>query len=156
MSKVFDFQEQLKAGSRGEELFLEYYPEKLDIWPGRDGDFITSDGVKIELKSDTYNMDKTANFFIERYSDFEKKSPGSIWQAEGHGCTRFVYYFVRHNTWFECRDLPGLMQFIETNYGHKGFILIKNKGWRTAGWAIPREALKAYFTEYTFKIKEVV
>lgn len=152
-NKVFDFKTQLEVGSRGEALFLEYYPEKISIWPERDGDFITETGEKIELKSDDYNMEKTSNFFIERYSDFDKKTPGSLWQADGHGCSRFVYYFVRHNTWFEFRDIPALMSYIEKHYGNKGFILIKNKGWRTAGWKIPREELKQFFTEYTFTLR---
>jgi len=152
-ARTFDFQEQLKVGTRGEELLLEYYPEKLKIWEGRDGDFITESGIKIELKADSYNMDKTPNMFIEKYSDFDKKTPGSIWQAAGHGCKRFIYYFVRHNTWFECNDIPGLCKFIDDTYGHKGFILIKNKGWRTAGWAIPRTNLMPFFKEYKFDPK---
>lgn len=152
--KTFDFQEQLKVGSRGEELFMEYYPEPIKIWPGRDGDFITESGKKIELKSDSYNMAKTQNFFIERYSDFDKKSPGSIWQAHGHGCEIFVYYFVRHNIWFKFTDLPKLMQVLEEKYGHKGFVMIKNKGWRTAGWTVPRDSLKDLYEMYEFKLKE--
>lgn len=154
MSKAFDFQTQLKVGNRGEELFLEYYPEKITIWPDRDGDFITMSGQKIELKTDTYNMNKTDNFFIERYSDFEKKSPGSIWQAHEHGCEIFVYYFVRHNTWFVFKDLPKLIKVLEESHGHKGFILIKNKGWRTAGWTVPRDSLKDLYERYEFKPTE--
>jgi hypothetical protein len=147
---TFSFQEQLEVGSRGEELFAENYPRKLDIWPGRDGDFVVrSTGQKLELKSDTYNIEKTPYFFIERYSDFHKKSPGSIWQAQEHGCEIFCYYFVRHDTWFEFRDIPALIARVES-IAPKGFVLIKNKAWITAGWKILRTDLEDLYDEWSF------
>jgi len=139
VDKTWSFQDQLAVGSRGEALFMERYPRKLDIWPGRDGDFVVSKtGQKIELKTDQYNIDKTPYFFIERYSDFHKKSPGSIWQAHDHGCEIFCYYFVRHDVWFEFRDIPALIARIES-IAPKGFVFIKNKAWVTAGWKILRD-----------------
>lgn len=150
MSKTFDFKEQLKVGSRGEELFLKYYPEKIYIHPERDGDFITEDGKKIELKTDDYNMDKTDNFFIERYSDLNKKSPGSVWQAKGHHCDIFVYYFVRHNTWFIFKDLDKLINRLEELTKGKGMVYIRNKAWTTAGYKVKRDDLKDLFEQYTF------
>lgn len=155
MSKVFDFKIQLEVGDRGQELFLENYPEKLTIWPERDGDFITESGKKLELKTDTYNMDKTDNFFIERYSDLNKKSPGSVWQAQGHGCEIFVYYFVRHNTWFQFNDLPALINRLDSLTQGKGMVYIKNRAWTTAGYKVKREDLKDLYTEFTFKVKDI-
>lgn len=154
MVKTFDFKEQLSVGSRGEELFLEYFPEKISIWPERDGDFITEGGKKIELKTDTYNMEKTDNFFIERFSDLNKKSPGSVWQAHGHGCEIFVYYFVRHNTWFVFRDIPALIERLEVLTKGKGLVYIKNKAWTTAGYKVKRSDLADLFTEFTFTLKD--
>lgn len=147
---MFDFNEQLKVGSRGEEIFLERYPNKLSIYPGRDGDFITEDGKKIELKTDTYNMNKTSNFFIERYSDIDKKSPGSVWQASEHGCDIFCYMFVRHNTWFQFNDIPKLITRLEDLTSNMGLIYIKNRCWITGGYKIPREELSDLYEIYEF------
>lgn len=142
MDKAWDFKEQLKVGSRGEELFLEKYPRKLKVHPGKDGDFIVqATGDKIELKTDTYNINKSENFFIERWSDYYEEKPGSLWQARDHGCTIFCYYFVRHNLWYEFRDIPALINRIEELTEGKGFIMIKNKCWITAGWKVRRDDL---------------
>jgi hypothetical protein len=117
----FCFQEQLKVGDRGEELFMQHYPKGIIIHPGRDGDFIEkSSGKKIELKTDTYNMDKTPNFFIERYSCIQKESPGSVWQAQSHGCDIFCYMFVRHNIWFQFNNIPKLIERLEDLTKPKG------------------------------------
>lgn len=151
MTKTFDFKTQLAVGDRGQELFMEYYPEAISIWPEHDGDFITKSGQKIELKTDTYNMDKTDNFFIERYSDLNKKSPGSVWQAHGHGCEIFVYYFVRHDTWFIFRDLPKLIERLESLTNGKGLVYIKNRAWTTAGYKVKRKDLEDLYEQFTFK-----
>jgi hypothetical protein len=147
---TFSFQEQLEVGDRGEQLFLEHYPRKLDIWPGRDGDFVVrSTGQKIELKSDTFNMEKTPNFFIERYSDFHKQTPGSLWQAHEHGCSIFCYYFVRHDLWFEFRDIPALITRLE-ELQPRSLIWVKNKSWITAGFTVKRELLKDLYEVWEF------
>jgi hypothetical protein len=152
MSNEFDFKEQLEVGTRGEELFLEHYPKKLTIHPGFDGDFIIDKtGEKIELKTDTYNMDKTENFFIERYSDLYKESPGSAWQAYQHGCTKFCYYFVRHNLWYEFNDLPKLIERLEDLTANMGYVRVKNKAWITAGYKIKRVLLEDLYDVYEFE-----
>lgn len=148
---MFDFQKQLAVGDRGEELFLEHYPKKITIHPGRDGDFIeTNSGKKIELKTDTYNIDKTPNFFIERFSCIDKQSPGSVWQALDHGCSIFCYMFVRHNIWFQFNDLPKLIERLESLTEKMGMIYIKNRGWVTGGYKLPRTSLEDLYDEYTF------
>lgn len=150
-NKVFDFQEQLKLGNRGEELFLEAYPKKLIIYPGRDGDFIeVNSGKKIELKSDNYNINKTENFFFERYSNIETKTPGSVWQAIEHGCDIFCYQFIRHNIWFQFNNLPELANRLEEYQGDKSLIWIKNKGWITGGFKIPRKLLEDLYIVWEF------
>lgn len=153
---AFDFKAQLEVGSRGEELFMANYPRPLEIWPGRDGDFIVKEtGQKLEVKTDTYNIEKTPNFFIERYSNVAKKSPGSVWQALEHGCSIFCYMYVRHNIWFEFNDLPALRDRLDKLIEGKGYIAIKNKGWITAGYKIPRIELADLYTINTFLTPEV-
>lgn len=149
--KVWSFQEQLVVGDRGQELFQEYYPKKITVYPGHDGDFVeVSSGKKIELKTDTYNMHKTANFFIERWSSLYEEKPGSLWQAYGHGCEIFCYMFVRHNTWFQFNDIPAALDKLEKMTATKGYIFIKNRSWITAGYKIPREALSDLYDIWEF------
>lgn len=151
MSKVFDFQKQLRLGERGEQLFMEHYPKKLMIHPERDGDFIEiNSGKKIELKSDSYNMEKTENFFFERFSNIETETPGSVWQAASHGCEIFCYQFVRHNVWFQFNDIPKLVTRLEEILGDRSLIWIKNKGWITGGFKVRREDLADLYTVWEF------
>jgi len=150
-SKTWDFKEQLKCGERGEELFMANYPKQLTIYPGRDGDFIEKNsGKKIELKTDTYNMNKSSNFFIERYSSVYDKTPGSVWQARDHGCEVFCYMFVRHNTWFQFNDLDKLINRLEELTTGKGLIYIKNRGWVTGGYKVPRSSLSDLYEVWEF------
>ena len=151
--KPFSFKAQLAVGTRGEELFLDNYPTKLEIHPDRDGDFIcTETGRKIELKTDTYNIEKTDNFFIERWSSVysEPKKPGGVWQAVGHGCEIFCYYFVRHNIWFQFEDLEALCGRLNELTEGKGLVYIKNNGWTTAGYKVKRSDLADLYKEYKF------
>lgn len=144
----FDFREQLQVGQQGEQDFLEHYPEELTIHPGYDGDFILPCGGKLELKTDTYSMAKTSNFFIERWSDFHRKKPGFVWQAREHGCTRLCYYFVRDSTYFEFRDLEALQKRLEELTEGMSYIMVKNKGWLTVGYKVPRAALEDLYEEW--------
>jgi hypothetical protein len=150
--KTWDFKTQIQVGSRGEELFQEAFPTKLEVHPGHDGDFIEAEtGKKVELKTDTYNMDKSPNFFIEMYSSYyeEPKKPGGPWQAQQHGCDIYCYMFVRHNTWFQFNDIPEMVNKVET-LRPAGFVFIKNRAWVTAGFKIKRDYLKDIFERWEF------
>lgn len=147
----FDFKMQLEVGQNGENLLMEVYPHKLTVHEGRDGDFIDSKGRKIELKTDTYDMNKTPNFFIERFSDYHRKTPGSVWQAYEHGCDIFIYMFVRNSTYFKCSDLEGLLGKLNKYYeDNPSLIFVKNRGWVTAGMKVPRELVAEYFETYVW------
>jgi len=149
--KVWSFQDQLQVGDRGEQLFMERYPKKLTIHPGYDGDFIeVNSGKKIELKTDTYNMEKSSNFFIEKYSNLEKQKPGSIWQAHAHGCDVFCYMFVRHNLWFQFNDLPQLIDRVNHLTSNKGLVYIKNNGFISAGYKVDRDSIADLSTIWEF------
>ena len=153
MTKIFTFNGQLEVGDRGEQLFLERYPRKLEIYPGREYDFtVKSSREKLELKTDTYNMNKSSNFFFERYSDVHRKTPGGPWRAHKDEIDIFCYYFVRHNLWFEFRDLDGLIERLNDLTKKQGLIYIKNKGWVTGGYKIPREALDDLYDIWEFEV----
>lgn len=155
-NKPWSFSEQLQVGSRGEEIFMANYPKKIKVYPDRDGDFIEVNSKrKIELKTDTYNIEKTPNFFIERYSvyypdNLEACKPGGPWQAQGHGCDIFCYMFVRHNIWFQFNNLPALVDRLNNLTEKMGIIYIKNHGYITTGYRVPRDSLKDLYTIWEF------
>lgn len=148
---MWDFQQQLKVGSRGEELFLERYPEKIELADDHYCDFrIKSDGRIIELKTDTYSIEKTDNFFIERWSDVHTRAPGGPWQANKYGASIFCYYFIRNNIWFQFEDIPALLERIEELTASAGLVYIKNRRWVTGGYKIKRADLEDLYDIYEF------
>ena len=150
---TFGFKTQLEVGQAGEAEFLERYPTKLTIHPDRDGDFIHPDGRKLELKTDTYSMQKTPNFFIERWSVLHQEKPGSLWQAHEHGCSIFCYYFVKNSTYFRIADIPAAIARVETYIEEQkpGMVYVKNRGYITGGYKIPRALLEDLTEEFTWE-----
>lgn len=150
-SKSWDFKKQLEFGDRGEALFAERYPRRLEIFPGKAYDFtVLSSREKVELKTDSYNMDKSENFFFERYSDVSKESPGGPWRAKRDKVDIFCYYFVRHNIWYEFRDIPALVKRLNSLTKGKGLVYIKNRGWITGGYKVKRSDVEDLCSIYEF------
>ncbi len=135
--KCFNFKEQKKKGSRGESLFMEYYKEEMPRnSPIRDFDIMIRDNEKIELKTD---FTTSLNFFIERYSDTEKKKPGSIWQ--NGDVDYFIYFFINELVfyWFE----PTMLRkYIEKNIDKYETRRAYNPGYYSTGILIKREELE--------------
>lgn len=153
-NKQFDWQTQLHLGNRGEELFMEYYHEPLIVYPEHKADFKRlSDGKLVELKTDSYNMDKTPYFFFERWSDVHKKKPGGPWRSTRDRVGVFVYMFVRHNVYYEF-DSKELVARLNRLTSKQGLVYVKNKAWVTGGYKVEREALKDIYTRYEFKPKD--
>lgn len=147
MTNVFDFKEQLAIGELGERLFIEHYPEPLMKSNSLKIDLVgVVSGVRIELKTDSYPMDKTPNFFFERWSDVDAKKPGSVWQCQKK-VDRFIYFYSSSNTYFECSNIPALVRYLDTVLDNYPPVSIPNKGWTTVGHKIPREALAEFFIE---------
>lgn len=154
-NKTWDFQKQLEIGNRAEELFMERYPRKLEIFPGREYDFtVKSSREKVELKTDTYNMNKSPNFFFERFSDVHRQTPGGPWRAYEDGIDIFCYYFARHNLWYEFRNLPELIKKLNKLTKKQGLIYVKNKRWITGGYKVSRDMLEDYYDIYEFNPEE--
>lgn len=143
MDEVFDFDAQLEVGNDGEEDFKRYYkslrPKKSEE---RKIDFILGDGQTVELKTDTYEMDKTPNFFMEMFGSVDESKIGGPWRAMQDGVNLFVYYFPKNKTffWFKtevlCKRLDSLVA--SGRFQPKE---IRNKGWSARGYAIPRNEL---------------
>lgn len=140
MSRVFGFHNQLEVGQAGENLFIASYKDlgaaKTD---GRKTDFILETKESVELKTDTYPMIKTENFFMERFSNADKGTEGGPWRAAQDKVDYFVYLFLSDKTffWFRSADLRDFLDTYVKVFTPKPKI-IQNRGWQTIGFAIPR------------------
>ena len=145
-----NFARSLAAGQAGEKLLLSLWPQ-LTPTDGRRGDFLLPSGEKMEVKSDSYDHNKTSNLFVERWSDFDAKKPGGAHQAQEHGAAYFFYWFPlnRIGYMFSVQDLVDFMDNFEFKYSP---VLIENRSWTTVGYKVPREDLKAIYTKKEFKI----
>jgi hypothetical protein len=145
-SKKYNFAEQLKKGKAGELAFMELYNSKngtkLIRTNGRIVDYNLGNS-KVELKSDYYDDNIVKNFFMEIYSDINKKSPGGPWQALAKGADLFIYWFVESgNTWeFNPVELvPVLDEIVFTR--KPTFKEVENNGFVTGGFCIDRKMLE--------------
>lgn len=133
---MFDFKQQLNAGAEGEALFLKLYPW-LNKADGIVFDF-ERDGKTVELKTDTYSMSKTPNFFMERHSDKARQTLGGPWRAARDNVDFFVYMFLAEKKcfWFRSKELAG---FLDTHCANKRTIDVPNKTWTTCGYLVNRK-----------------
>lgn len=139
-----NFQKSLAVGKAGEQLLLSLWPELVPI-DGRKGDF-TLGPDKVEVKSDQYDMNKTPNFFWERFSNEAKQSPGSVWQSLEHGCNILVYWYPKNKTAFVF-DTVILKNVLESIIPELNPIRIPNTGYYTIGYKIPRDLVAPYAIE---------
>jgi hypothetical protein len=148
MPKVFNFKSQNNIGLVGEKLFIEVYKSlgaaKTD---GRIHDIILENNETVEVKTDTYSMEATPNFFMERVSNMNNGKPGGPWRAAEDGINHFVYLFLQDKAffWFEPK---GLVEFLDSLIISMKPKYINNGSYATMGFAIPREALtdQKFFT----------
>lgn len=139
---IFIFEDSLKEGQKGEELFFDLNLDKLNRADGLKFDFtLKATGKTVELKSDYYDMTRTDNFFIERYSDFDKKTNGGPWQSFHNSVDYYVYFYVKNKKAFifKTKDLVDKLNSICSELN---LIFIPNKSWTTAGYKINRNLLE--------------
>lgn len=133
------FGKSLRAGQAGEAAFIKLAAKHdivLTATDGRSGDALDADGNKWEIKSDSYDADKTANFFIERYSNVAKLTNGGPWQAAEHNCKYFVYYFTANNLAYVFETDVLLQTLEEIDMGKP--VEVKNVRHCTIGYKVPR------------------
>ncbi len=148
---AFGFKRQSEVGNRGEKLFAEnYHGGKLIKIDSKSpiGDFMDRTGKIIELKTDTYPLERTANFFMERYSNLEKLTNGGPWRAYTQGADILVYLFASSGTYYCFEDLGKLVLRLEEIVKDNKLKpdRIPNYGWITTGYKIERNLLKDLFT----------
>lgn len=139
-----NFQDSLAIGKEGERVFFQKYSRKLKLLL-RDGfkeDFVAGrDREMVELKTDSYDMLSTPNFFMERYSDIDKKKPGGPWQSLAKGIGTFIYYYIKNDVYF-LFNTTDLVHRLNDIIGEMKPIRILNRGWITTGYKVPRIALE--------------
>jgi ABC-type proline/glycine betaine transport system substrate-binding protein len=143
-NKIFGFKAQMDVGDKGESDFKKFY-EKLKPVKSEDRaiDFVLKSGKTVELKTDSYAMDATANMFFETISSKDSGKLGGVFRAEQDNIDFFVYYYSTDKTfyWFEVKRLAkAVTKLIES--GRFKVKSIRNCGWTTEGYALPREELK--------------
>lgn len=136
---MFKFNDQLSVGGSGEELFLSLHPW-LNKADGIKFDF-ERDGKTVELKTDTYSMASTKNYFMERYSDTERGTPGGPWRAAKDDVTYFVYMYLPEKScfWFNSKEL---VHHLDIYCAGRRLVEIPNKTWVTTGYLVPRIAVE--------------
>jgi hypothetical protein len=143
MFKTFSFSTQLKVGDDGERLFSAYY-ECEKSTEDRSFDFFIHNHTKtVELKTDSYPMGKTENFFMEKYSDETSKKLGGPWRA-AENVDYFVYLFLKDKTffWFEPKSL---CLFLDDYIKDQRPKRISNRNWLTIGYTVPRNLVSKFY-----------
>jgi hypothetical protein len=135
-TRTFGFARQKAIGQAGEARFLSHYQDVLRL-DGRRGDFVLNTGRQIELKTDSYTTEQTANFFMERWSDVDAGKPGGPFQARDKGLHYFVYTYASGECfWFVVKDLVEYLSASADDYRTRE---IMNRAWRGAGYLVPRD-----------------
>jgi len=156
----FSFPVQHRQGQAKELDFLNKFQSEIVRLDGRKHDFVTR-GVfaspprplTIELKSDSYQIDHpeeegfTKNFFIERYSDAKRQTPGGPWQALLNGTDLFAYWFYRGDNLF-LANVPKLVKEVSTLVDQLDLPLINinNQRYITQGYRVPRGLLDSFIS----------
>lgn len=137
--RTFTWQKQFNVGKNGERIFAELYPNLIKT-DGRISDF-TLNGDGVELKTDTYSMDKTENFFMEYFGNVDKAKIGGPWRAANDKVKWFVYMFIKEKKcfWFDSIELVAFLDKYVTKLKPK---TVRNPGYEAMGYAVPRDALK--------------
>jgi hypothetical protein len=132
-----NFKRDLARGQAGEAKLLERFPSLIKC-DGRNHDFATPSGLKVETKFDST---KYSNIFVEFISNSNKQSPGGCFQSLLKGVDIFVYVFERDNSTY-CYRVDELCWFLFKSKGTYDLKRVRNKTYETHGYAIPIADLK--------------
>lgn len=168
--KVFNFKDQMRIGDIGESDFIKIY-EKLEpkkSEKNRKIDFTLNNGKTVELKTDSYSMNKTPNFFMEKETILpdEQILLGGPWRSKDHSVDYFVYYYMQDKVffWFDPTSLCKVIdRYIKKNKIKPITIpnrTSKGETFRSYGYKIPRDSvvsvlLREHKVEIDYKIKEI-
>mgnify|MGYP001619550197 CR=1 FL=1 len=103
---MINFNKDLKRGQIGESIFENLFSNFVAKSKVYAHDFVFTESAKelcgktIEIKTDSYDPNKTGNFFMERFSDSEKETDGGPWRAKGDRVFWYVYVFLANKTMY--------------------------------------------------------
>ena len=152
--KTFSMSAQLKKGKAAEKDFLERYGQGAIVrTDGRKGDLqVKWSRAILELKTDFYS--KSTNLFMERWSvEATPERPGKAggpWQATAHGAVYYLYWFPKTEKLFVF-STEALVNYLEANLGGFRACPVRNKGYTTLGYIVPKEKLLKFHEENTEK-----
>lgn len=133
------FKDDLVRGHSGEADFAALFEPALERLDGRTADFrVVRTGELVEIKTDFYPFEKTANVFMERYSYGDVD--GGPWQALKKGAKYYVYMFDSNGA-FYIFQTELLVRFLEWRFKDAELIPVKNQSHVTRGYKIPRAAI---------------
>lgn len=167
MGEIFDFEEQRYYGDFHEKQLCKFFPDKFKLQGKTNAyDLIHLDKYKIELKSEAQRLkqivvlaqslqknkifdsytDKqkgamkniTENFFIESFSDIEKKKVGGPEQSSKKDVHFFIFYRPEYLAFwvFVNKELTSWMTDENiTKYFRQHSV--DNKGWVSKGYIVP-------------------
>ena len=150
-NKVYTWEQQLAYGLQAQQDFHDIYHRPLTAATTFAYDFkVVRTGEKLELKTDDWDHESTPNFFFERWSNWEKQTPGGPWQSRAKRVDCLVYYFARNGIYYEFRDIKKLCKVLDRIIRQEklGLVLIKNRGYRTGGYKIPRHLVEDLYEVY--------
>lgn len=138
--KTFTFKSQLGVGNAGENLFLKKYKGAVKSTTDLKYDFLL-DCKTVELKTDTYPMEKTPNYFMEQYGSIEDRKLGGPWRAARDKVDFFVYLYLADKKffWFNTADLVKHLEKVTKDMRGK---TVLNRGYTSLGFAISRESVE--------------
>jgi hypothetical protein len=150
--KIFNFADQMRVGDIGEAHFAETYKKLEPVKPekNRKIDFMLKNGKTVELKTDSYDMEKTPNMFMEKETVTEQKTIlGGPWRSLDHKVDFFVYYYLKNKTffWYEPKALcETIEKYIKLEDLKPIAIQNRNRddkgGFKSFGYKIPRKCLE--------------
>ena len=134
--QVFGWHEQLSVGNKGERYFQTLYPSAVKT-NGRVDDFVLN-GKRIELKTDTYSMAKTPNFFMEYVGNTKSGAIGGPWRTCKDNIDYFVYLFLYDKKlfWFNACELS---KFLDEKIKTMKPKRVKNATYEAYGFAVNRD-----------------
>jgi hypothetical protein len=141
-----NWKQDLARGDAGEREFLATFPlyRKGEDVNRYEHDFVHSlTGATVELKTDYYDMHQTPNLIVERYSNYERKTPGGPYRHNGD-LSLWVYYY-RKNGVFLMYDPQQLIEKVESLYAP--LVPVQNDRYVTMVHKIPRTAVEDCLVE---------
>lgn len=147
------FQKSKDMGELGAILYYEAHEGRLEKLDGFKCDFREiATGKGIELKADFWAMDRTPNYFFERYSNLERGTPGGPWRSIEDGADLFVYLYVKDLTFyqFETKKLVEALDKIVPTLTPTD---VPNAKYTTQGYRVPRAMLDHLTEPKHIKVK---